>query len=197
VHACWNCARRIGENRAVSRAPSLAAVAVVVVALTVAGCGGKKNDTTSTQDWANGVCTAFTTWKSSLTDLQKTVKSGGLTQQSLNSAVNGAQDATNTLAKDLKKLGKPDTQAGQQAKDDIQQLSDELSSGSKTISDAMSNAKGATGFLTAVSTVSSTLASMATEIQTTVTNLQKLDPKGELEKAFKSAPACKSLTGSS
>ncbi|HTZ04481.1 MAG TPA: hypothetical protein VMB53_01870 [Gaiellaceae bacterium] len=178
------------------RVSVIAAVAVVAVALASAGCGGKKNETTSTQDWANGVCTAFTTWKNSLTDLQKTVKTGGLTQDSLNSAVNDAQDATTTLAKDLKKLGKPDTQAGQQAKDDVQQLSDELSSGSKTISDAMSNAKGATGFLTAVSTITSTLASMVTEVQTTVTNVQKLDPKGELEQAFKSAPACKPYVGS-
>ena len=193
MHACWNSARRIGENSAVQRVPVI--VAVVAVALAAAGCGSK-NETTSTQDWANGVCTAFTTWKTSLTDLQKTVTSGGLTQQSLTSAVDSAQDATNTLAKDLKKLGKPDTQAGQQAKDDVQQLSDELSSGSKTISDAMDNAKGATGFLTAVSTVTSTLASMVTEVQTTVTNVQKLDPKGELEKAFKSAPACKPYVGS-
>jgi hypothetical protein len=168
---------------------------MVVLVLVAAGCG-KKNETTSTQDWANGVCTSFTTWKTSMTDLQKSVKSGGLTQQSLTSAVSSAQSATDTLAKDLKNLGKPNTQAGQQAQADVQQLSDQLSSGSKTISDAMSKAKGATGFLTVVSTVSSTLASMVTEIQTTVTNLKKLDPKGELQKAFKSAPACKPYVGS-
>ena len=114
----------------------------------------------------------------------------------MNQAASDAKDATQTLAKSLKKLGKPDTQAGQQAQDDMNQLSDQLNASAKTIDDATKNASGAAGVLTAVSTVSATLVTMGKDVSTAVTNLQKLDPKGELETAFKQASSCKTLTGS-
>jgi hypothetical protein len=124
------------------------------------------------------------------------VKSGGVSKDSLNAGVTQAKDATKTLADSLKKLGKPDTQAGQQAKDDIDQLSTELSKNAQTIQDAITNASGAAGLVTAISTASSTLVTMGNEVSTTIGDLQKLDPKGEIEQAFKQSSACKSLTGS-
>jgi methyl-accepting chemotaxis protein len=178
------------------RIPCVAAVAAAAVALAAAGCGSSSSDTTSASDWANGVCSAFSTWETSMKTLQTTVTSGGLSEDSLNTAASDAKDATQTLAKSLKKLGKPDTQAGQQAQDDMSQLSDELNASAKTIDDAMNNASGAAGVLTAVSTISATLVTMGKDVSTAVTNLQKLDPKGELETAFKQASSCKTLTGS-
>ena len=173
-----------------------AAVIVAVAALVAAGCGGSSNDTTPSDTWASGVCSAISTWKTSLTSIETTVKSGGVTKDSLNAGVTQATDATKTLADSLKKLGKPDTQSGQQAKVDIDQLSTELNANVKTIQDAISNASGVSGVLTAVSTASSTLVTMGNEVSTTLTNLQKLDPKGEIEQAFKQSASCKSLTGS-
>jgi membrane-bound lytic murein transglycosylase B len=173
-----------------------AALLVALAALAAAGCGGSSSsDTTATDTWASGVCTAVSTWKTSLTGIATTVKSGGVSQDSLNSAATQAQDATKTLADSLKKLGKPDTQAGQQAKDAVDQLSSELSKNVKTIQDAISNASGAAGVLTAVSTASSTLVTMGDEVSATLTDLQKLDPKGEIQQAFKQSSSCKSLLG--
>lgn len=179
------------------RIPYVAAVAAAAVALAAAGCGSSSsNNTTSAETWANGVCSAFSTWETSLKSLQSTATSGGVTKDSLNAAVTTAQGATQTLAKDLKKLGKPDTASGQQAKDDLNQLSDELNSSAQTITDAMDNASGAAGVLTAISTISATLVTMGKDVSTTITSLQKLDPKGELKSAFKNASSCKTLTGS-
>jgi hypothetical protein len=174
-----------------------ASALVASVALLAAGCGGSKSSTvTPTDTWASGVCTAVTTWKTSLTNIETTVKSGGLSKDSINTAVNQAKSATDTLAKDLKKLGKPNTQAGQTAKSDLDTLSTELNKNVQTIQDAISGASGAAGVLTAVSTASATLVTMGQEVSSTLTALQKLDPKGELETAFKQADSCKSLLGS-
>ena len=175
---------------------AVAALLVALAALAAAGCGGSSSSSaTPTDTWASGVCTAVSTWKTSLTDIASTVKSGGVSQDSLNSAATQAKDATSTLADSLKKLGKPDTQAGQQAKDDVDQLSSELSKNVQTIQDAISNASGAAGLLTAVSTASATLVTMGNEVSTTLTDLQKLDPKGEIQQAFKQSSSCKSLLG--
>ena len=52
------------------------------------------------------------------------------------------------------------------------------------------------GALTAVSTVTGTLATMRTQVKTTFTDLQGLDAKGELKTAFANSSACNSLTSS-
>jgi hypothetical protein len=174
-----------------------AAILVALAALAAAGCGGSsKSGATPTQTWATGVCTAFTTWKTQLGDIENTVKSGGLSKSTIDKAVSQAKDATDTLASSLKKLGKPNTQAGQTAKSDLDQLSTELTKNIQTIQDAISNASGAAGVLTAVSTAGSTLVTMGSEVSSTLTQLQALDPKGELQQAFKQSSACKSLLGS-
>ena len=164
-------------------------------ALAAAGCGGSSSSTTPTDTWASGVCTAISTWKTSLTSIESTVKSGGVSKASLNAGVTQATDATKTLADSLKKLGKPNTQAGQQAKDDVDQLSSELTKNAQTIQDAITNASGAAGLVTAISTASSTLVTMGNEVSTTIGDLQKLDPKGEIQQAFKQSSSCKSLLG--
>ena len=171
------------------------ACAALLAVLAVAGCGSSST-TTATDTWATGVCTAITAWQTQLTSIEDTVKSGGVTQDSINSAVDQAQAATNDLAKSLKKLGKPDTQASPQAKDDVQKLPDELSKGVKTIQDAVKGASGAAGVLSAVSTATGTLSTMISQVSTTISDLQSLDPKGELEQAFKKSSACKPLLGS-
>jgi membrane-bound lytic murein transglycosylase B len=199
MHATWFGRRHGGRIRPMSRRriPYVAAVAAAAFALAAAGCGSSSsNDTTSAETWANGVCSAFSTWETSMKGLQTTVTAGGLSKDSLDTAASDAKDATQTLAKSLKKLGKPDTQAGQQAQDDMNQLSDQLNTSAKTIDDATKNASGAAGVLTAISTISATLVTMGKNVSTAVTSLQKLDPKGELESAFKSASSCKTLTGS-
>jgi len=175
----------------------IGACAAVLAALAVAGCGGSSSSgTTATDTWASGVCTAITTWQNQLKSIETSVKSGSVTKDSIDGAVSQAQDATVQLGKSLKKLGKPDTQAGAQAKTEVQNLSDELSKGVKTIQDAVSDATGAAGVLSAVSTATGTLSTMVTQVTTTMTNLQQLDAQGELEKAFESSAACKPLLGS-
>ena len=95
--------------------------AAVVVALTIlaAGCGSNKSaDTTttsSTVDWANGLCSALSTYQASLTSAAKSV-TGNLSKSGLQDAVDQAKTATDTFVTTTKNLGKPDTdsrQAGQ------------------------------------------------------------------------------------
>ena len=99
-----------------------------------------------------------------------------------------------TLASDLKGLGKPDTQGGQQAKDSLDQLSTSLQQDVTTIENAVKGVSGVSGVLAAVPTVTATFATMQTQVKTTFTDIQGLDAKGELKNAFASSSACNSLT---
>jgi methyl-accepting chemotaxis protein len=176
---------------------ALVAACIAGVALLAAGCGGSSDsssDTTAATEWADGVCSSITTWKSSITSIADSLKNGGLTEDSLTTAVDDAKDATETLAADLEDLGTPDTDSGQEAKDAVDKLATDLREGATTIEDAVSGASGVSGILSAVSTVSSTLTSMGTAVTSAVSNLEDLDAKGELQTAFGEASSCDGLT---
>lgn len=173
--------------------PKLALVLLLAtVALAASGCGKKSQPPTATE-WANSVCTAITTWTDSLSSAASSVTNGNATKESLQSAAGDVQDATTTLADDLKSLGKPDTQAGQQAQQALNDLSTQIDANVKTIQNAVGNASGVAGALTAISTVSATLVTMGNEVKATYKQVSALDPGGELQNAFKQADACAPL----
>jgi len=161
-----------------------------------AGCGSSSSsssDSSSTAKWADGICTAVVTWKNELTSIGASLKGKVPTQASVEAAANKAQTATQTFADTVKSLGKPDTTSGSAASDAVTQLDDELTAGASSIEDAVKGVSGVNATLAAVSSVSGTLATMGTQVSATVTTLQQLDAKGELENAFSQSSACQSL----
>ena len=67
--------------------------------------------TTSVSDWANGVCTAVTTYTQSLTDAASSLKSN-VSKDGVQAATDQIKTATDTFTSDVKGLGKPKTDAG-------------------------------------------------------------------------------------
>ncbi len=180
---------------------TLTLIAITVsVAFLAAGCGSSGDSTTTTttgasatETWASGVCTSLTTWQDAIKSAAGSLKSDP-TKSGLQTAADDTKSATQTLASDLKGLGKPDTQAGQQAKDSLDQLSTSLEQNVATIEDAIKGASGISGVIAAVSSATATLATMGTQVKTTFTDLQGLDAKGELKSAFETSSACNTLT---
>jgi hypothetical protein len=177
---------------------SLCVVVVAVAVLLATGCGGSSggsSDTTATTTWADGLCSAITTWTSSIAAIGDALKAGNLSKDSLTSAVDDAKSATETFTSDLDDLGKPDTEAGAKAKESIDQLSTDLKADVTKIRDALENATGVSGIVSAVSVVSTTVTTMGNQVSSTISGFQNLDAKGELESAFKQAQSCDKLTG--
>lgn len=181
----------------------LAALVLVLAAtlLLVSACGksssSSSSGSTSTADWANGLCTAITTWTSSIRKTGNSLRSGNLDQASLKQAATEFQTSTKQLADDLKALGKPDTSAGDQAKASVDKLAGEIQADADKIKSAVNGASGAAGVQQALTTIAGTLTQMGSQLTTSFSELGSLDAKGELESAFKKAPACSSLVKSS
>ena len=173
------------------RYPLTLALVVVVAALT-AGCGSKKPMTTA--EWANGVCSAVSTWKDSLTSAAEPLTSGNISKDSLQSAADDAKSATDTLQSDLKDLGKPNIEAGQQAQDQINTLASDLQADVDTIKNATNGASGVSGIASAVTTAKTTVSTMKTQVSSTFTSLKQLDATGDLTTAFQQADSCQQLT---
>src|SRR3954451_13271747 len=96
----------------------LLVVIPVAALLGAAACGGSGGGSSEsgTESWASGVCTSLSTWKTSVTKAGASI-SGGTDEAQVRSAVDQVKDATTKLSSDLKSLGKPDTEGGQQAQD--------------------------------------------------------------------------------
>ena len=110
------------------------AVALLAVFLAV-GCGGDddsgSSDAPSTTEWAQGLCSAIGDWTSSVSSATGSLQGDNLSEEGLKSAVDDVESATDTFVDDVKGLGTPDTEAGQKAKESVDQLADELDTSSR------------------------------------------------------------------
>jgi len=115
------------EDGRVPRALAVAAASLVAaLSLLAAGCGG--DDQSNAGQWADSVCTDLNTWADSMTTAITGVMSQGLsiTSSDLRAAANQARSATSRLVDDLRQTGAPDTESGEQAQQEVQQLGDTI-----------------------------------------------------------------------
>jgi hypothetical protein len=180
---------------------------VLVAALALAGCGGSSKDsestTTTTQStaatqaaYANSLCGSLASWKNSLTSVATTFRSGNLTKEKMKQSATTVSDANKRLADDLDTLGTPPKIGGPKAKAAVNTLSNELNSSADQIEKAAKGISTTQDALAAVSTVSSTLIKLSTDISTTLTQLQGLNVAEGWKHAFANSATCQSLSKS-
>ena len=171
---------------------------LVAVAALAGGCGGSSDSSSSTsaEDWANDLCGAISTWTTSVQSAVAPLKSGDVSKNSLQTATSSLKDSTSTFVDDIKSLGPPDTEGGQKAKESLDNLADELSSGVDDIRQTVSNISGVQGAITAMSSVQATVQKMGTDAQSALSDVEDADVKGELQDALKNSENCKKLQNS-
>lgn len=173
------------------------AMLVLGALLVAAGCGGSSSTSSESPDqWASGFCSSVTTWQNSIKSAGTELKSNP-SKDGLSTAADDIKSASDTLVSDLKGLGKPNTKQGQDAKDSVDQLSSELKDEVNQIKSDVKNVSGLQGAATAAQSVSTTLSTMKTQVNSAVTKLGQADPDGELKQAFQNSSDCTSLTSSS
>ncbi len=168
------------------------------LAFALVGCGGGNSastTTTSTTDWANGFCTAYTTWKDSIKSIGDQLTSS-LSKEGLDTAATDTKTATQKFSDDLKALGKPDTQSGQEVKSSVDQLATTLQDDLTKIEDTANGVSGLSGIPSAATTISGTITAMGAAVTSTLQTIQNANVKGDLKTAFDQAPACKGVTSS-
>ena len=179
---------------AVGRTVTIAVLAVILAA----GCGGSDGGgggegESSATEWAGDLCSAITTWTQSIQSAVDSVGADSLTEDKLQDAVDDIEGATNDFVDDLRGLGRPDTEAGQQAEQSLDQLADDVEESMTTVRNAVDDASGLSGVVAAATTASTTLSSLADQIVTTFNELEGLDGQGELEAAFRGSDSCDEL----
>jgi uncharacterized protein YoxC len=169
-------------------------VAVVAALALAAGCGGG-DDSSAAEQWASSACSAVNTWTSSIESIGDTLKENP-TKEGVDKAYDDLMSSTQTLVDDLKALGPPETEAGQEAQDAVNALADDLDQSLEEMQTAIDDASGASGVLSAISVVSGNLATMGDDVSSTIDMIEQLEGGQELKDAFDKADSCADLRSS-
>jgi uncharacterized phage infection (PIP) family protein YhgE len=178
------------------RLPALLCVglAVPLAVLALSGCGGSGQS--EAEKWADSVCSSIDDWKQEMSslanDLTTKAQNGTLNVNELRSGLDKASNETKTLANDLRDAGPPDTEAGDQAR---QMLNDVASTVRSAIDNARSKAASAGSLPAAIAAVAPDLTQAVANVTSELQQVSQLDPQGELGKAIDDTESCQSLRG--
>jgi hypothetical protein len=164
---------------------------LAALALAAGGCGGGDGQSPA-EAWASDVCSSIDAWADTVAQSKETLSDpSNLSVNGLEDAFSEVQDATEQLVGDLRDLGPPDTQAGDEAKEQISQLSDELANQREVVGNAIGSGAGSlSALLGKAATIAGAVAAMGSAAQTAYDNVVALDGAGELKDAFQSEERC-------
>jgi hypothetical protein len=167
-------------------------VALLLALLMLTGCGGSSQS--QAEKWADNVCSSIGDWRQELStttsDLTTKAQNGTLNLDELKSGLNSALNDTKKLVNDLRDVGPPNTEAGKQAR---QKLDDVTSTVESSIDTARSKAQSAGSLPAAIAAVAPDLTQAAANVTSQLQQISKLDPKGELGKAIDDTKSCQDL----
>lgn len=182
------------------------AVLATAVLLLSAGCGSDDNGASGsassspssspsgsgrTKAWADDLCTAASTWKAQLNGATAQLRdTANLSANGLKSSLSTMVTATSSFASDLRDLGVPDTQAGDQAQQELSDLGDTLEEQQDVIADTLAGVTTARQLAAALPTLQKAVTTMGTAFTTTAQSLSGLDGADELRQSFESSSAC-------
>ncbi|HEX4746454.1 MAG TPA: hypothetical protein VFU99_06175 [Gaiellaceae bacterium] len=170
--------------------------AVAVAALVAAGCGGSDDsETDSTAAWASGFCTAVTDWTDELQTITSSFSdTSNLSEDGLRSAADDVQSATQQLVDDIRDLGAPETDGGEEIRSALDSLSTTLETESAEIEETVNGISGLTGLPNAVTSITTSLSAMGTAFSEALQSIESADVDSELQNALEESPECADIS---
>ncbi len=172
---------------------------MIVLAAVIARVTEDDSGSPDPSAWASSVCTSLSDWQSSITALAD-VSGGELTKESLGEKLDTAETATEQLVTELKDLGPPDLEAGEELKQQLDAAADDLGASYESLKSGAQDALDAdspAAFLQALAALAPEFQNLLDQVRSTVTDLENAnvveDAKAELQQAFADAESCQAL----
>ena len=169
------------------------ALVAAVLALVAAGCG-KRSDTKANEAYADNVCSTAGAWIQQMQSIGTSLSSGGFTKDSIQAALTKAESATTTMVTQIKAVPAPNTSEGKAAKQQLDQLTTDVSSTVDAAKSAGAQLQGnasASSVATAVAALAPQVKSLTSEAKSAFDTLKNAG--GSLASAFKNSDACQNL----
>lgn len=180
---------------------ALAVVALTLLVGIAASCGGDDEaEDNPTAAWAGGFCTAVSSWQDELESIASRFSDASdLSQEGIQSAADDARSATDQLVDDLRELGRPETDSGDEVQSAVDGLSTTVESEAAKIEETADGVSGLTDVPGAITTISTSVSTMLAALSDTLTTIRgpDVDVEGELEAAFEDSPECDEISLSS
>jgi hypothetical protein len=176
----------------------IGAILVLALAGVAAGCGGDdESESDPTAAWADGFCSAVTDWTDELQSITSQFSdTSNLSEDGIQSAATDVRSATQTLVDELRDLGAPETDSGEEVKSALDTLSATLEDESSEIEDTANGVSGITELPSAITKISSSLSALGTAFSQTLETIENADASGELRAALEDSPECADITSS-
>jgi len=170
----------------------VALLALVLSLGILAGCAGDDEpDADATAAWVDSFCTATVAWTTELQTIADDLSDlQNLSSAAVSDAAEQARETTDSFVSDVRGLGSPETEGGDQIETSVQTLADEVDDEMNEIEDAVEDIEGLTGLVTAGREVAASLSAMFVSLQRVFETFEEADPSGELETAFEESDAC-------
>jgi len=171
---------------------SVLAILVAALSLGGTGCGGggsEPSEASATEEWAAGFCTALTTWTDTLEQVGDELTSS-TSVEGVEEAAADVKSATETLVDDLRGLGGPDTESGEDIQQALDDLGTALDEDLAELEDAVEDVTSLTDLPGAASAIASAFQSMNEAFSSMLETLENADVRGELEDAFAQSDSC-------
>jgi hypothetical protein len=171
----------------------IAALSLGCLLALAAGCGEEESGAGA---WAGDVCSSVQEWRENLTSLVVDAQTEGLSRETVMTAVEGGVEATQRLRDQLRDLGPPDTEAGDEIETELDALADSVV---ESVEDARAQAEelpedqSVPELLESLTSIGASLQSVVADAEATFAELQELEPGRELEEAFESSEECQDL----
>ena len=170
----------------------LVSVALLALVLAAAAGGGGDDDAdeSSSQAWADDFCSAAGDWRTSLDDIVSGFGSpSDLSEDAIRDAVDEGLDATEQFLEDVQGLGTPDTEAGQEVKAIVDDMSASVQATVDDLRDTLGDSSSLQDLLAAVPQATAQLGGLQDELQSSLTELENVDT-GELKSELESNEDC-------
>ena len=178
-------------------------VVVIAGAVIVARLADDDFRSVETTEWADSVCTSLSEWQGSLTSLAAG-GGGGLDPDAIEEALDDARSATDDLVDDLKRLGPPDLETGDEVEDALDDTADGLRESYDALDEAAQEALDAGSpaeVLQGLAALAPQAQALLQQARDAVASLQSAsifgEASAELEQAFAGADSCQQLRSGS
>jgi hypothetical protein len=173
-------------------------VVVLGLARVQVGCGGDDNGSSaaSTEEWAEGYCAAIVDWLGELEQATGELRDfRSLSQEAFDEAGSDIRSATEDLTTELRGLGAPDTDFGEEARQTVDTFATSAEADLADIEQSVEDVFGGTSISDAIVSVTAALTSINKAYTAMFDSLRKIDREKELQTALEGAESCDDLGG--
>jgi hypothetical protein len=166
-------------------------ICLACLVLLAAGCGGGDDNESASEEWVSGFCSAAADWRTSLEDTVSQFQSpSDLNADSLRSAVDEGLDATDSFVEQVRALGRPETEAGQEAASIVDSMTSEIESTADDLRQNFSSDDSLQDLIPKLTQAGTQVTQMGQDLQSSLDELAGLEGGQELSDEINANEDC-------